>query len=159
SPLSQSPETDSSSRGANPSISANGQTNGIVWQLEAAPALGISTLRAYNAENLAQKLYDSYLSIAAGSPDQVTFVKFVTPTISKGKVYVGCTNTPSFFCPKPPTVSITRLSGSVQLTYKIPPDITNIVQFSTNFATWTDLGPGTPIGNGMFQFTDSTPGR
>src|SRR5438477_9208277 len=68
-PLSQSAEADSSSRGANPSISANGQTNAIVWQLESA-APGISTLRAYNGENLAQKLYDSYTSMAANSPDQ-----------------------------------------------------------------------------------------
>lgn len=157
-PLSQSPETDSSSRGSNPSISANGATNGIVWQLEAAPALGISTLRAYNAENLAQKLYDSYNSLPPTLPDQLTFVKFVTPTIANGKVYVGGTNSVGVFGLKEPSLSITRdrATGYVQLTWHSPPDITNIVQVSMDLVTWTDLGPGGPTGNGNFQFVDST---
>jgi hypothetical protein len=155
-PLSQSSETDSSSRGANPSISANGQTNGVMWQVEAALTPGISTLRAYNAENLAQKLYDSYTSMPANSPEQLGFVKFVTPTIANGKVYVGTTTSLGVFGLQSPTLSITRNPGSVQLTFKSPPDVTNIVQFSTNLATWTDLGPGTPVGGGVFQYTDST---
>jgi hypothetical protein len=64
--------------GCTPSISANGNTNGIVWCISA----GSGTLSAYNASNLTQ-LYSS-----PSFPDS-SDVKFVTPMIANGKVYVG----------------------------------------------------------------------
>ena len=64
--------------GCTPSISANGATNGIVWCISA----GGGTLSAYDATNLAQ-LYSS-----PSFPDP-SDVKFVTPLIANGKVYVG----------------------------------------------------------------------
>ncbi len=65
--------------GVTPSVSSNGLTNGIVWALEnVTPA----KLHAYDATNLATELYNSSgVTIGAGN-------KFVTPTISGGKVYV-----------------------------------------------------------------------
>jgi hypothetical protein len=65
--------------GCTPSISANGATNGIAWCIKAGSS---GTLSAYNATNLAQ-LYSS--PTFADSSD----VKFVTPLIANGKVYVG----------------------------------------------------------------------
>ncbi len=75
------------------SVSANGQTNGIVWFLDSS---GFSSslvrpvpavLFAYNANNLAMKLYDSN---QAGTRDQPTRPnKFTVPTVANGKVYVG----------------------------------------------------------------------
>src|SRR5262249_33918942 len=47
-PQSQTSDT-VSFRGATPSITANGLTNGIVWLLAPTPTLGVSTLRAYDA--------------------------------------------------------------------------------------------------------------
>lgn len=64
--------------GCTPSISANGATNGIVWCISA----GSGVLSAYNATNLSQ-LYSS-----SSFPDS-SDVKFVTPMIANGKVYVG----------------------------------------------------------------------
>ena len=65
--------------GSSPSVSSSGTTNGIVWALEnVSPA----RLHAYLATNLATEIYiSSGVSIGAGN-------KFVTPTISGGKVYV-----------------------------------------------------------------------
>jgi hypothetical protein len=70
--------------GTTPSISANGTanppTNGIVWAVENGG--GASTLFAFDATNLANKLFSG-----AFAGDSST--KFVTPMIASGKVYVG----------------------------------------------------------------------
>jgi hypothetical protein len=72
--------------GATPSISANSNSNGIVWALERIP-LGNAVLHAYDASNVSQELYNSN---QAGSRDQFgSTVKFVVPTIANGRVYVG----------------------------------------------------------------------
>jgi Immunoglobulin domain len=70
--------------GATPSISANGTSNGIVWALENSGGTGI--LHAYDAANLGTELYNSN---QAGSRDQFSDNKFITPMIANGKVYVG----------------------------------------------------------------------
>jgi hypothetical protein len=78
--------------GATPSISANGNQNGILWAAEnTSPAV----LHAYNALTL-QELYNS--NQAAGGRDQFgNGNKFITPTIANGKVYVGSTNSVGVF--------------------------------------------------------------
>jgi hypothetical protein len=73
--------------GAAPSISANGNANGIVWVVENG---GIAVLHAYDAANLASELYNS--SQAANGRDQFVGNKFITPVVSGGKVYVGTPN-------------------------------------------------------------------
>ena len=79
-----------------PAISANGNTNGILWALDGSAddstcdggtndCLG---LFAYDATNLTHVLYHS--TQAANNRDSPgTAVKFETPIIANGKVYVG----------------------------------------------------------------------
>src|ERR1019366_5305070 len=73
--------------GATPSISANNNSNGIVWATENTnPAV----LHAYDANTL-NEIYNS--SQAAGNRDNFgAGNKFITPTIAFGKVYVATTN-------------------------------------------------------------------
>jgi hypothetical protein len=71
--------------GTTPSVSANGNSNGIVWATEnSAPAV----LHAYAATNLAIEFYNS--TQAAGGRDSFgSGNKFITPTIASARVYVG----------------------------------------------------------------------
>ncbi len=77
-----------STRAPSPAISANFGTNGVVWIIDASnyKTSGPAILRAYDATNLTNELYDSAQnpSDAAGAP-----VKFGVPTVANGKVYVG----------------------------------------------------------------------
>ena len=74
--------------GTTPSISSNGVNNGIVWlvQSDGAASSKASTLRAYDAGNITHELYNSGLN---GTTDKAgPAVKFATPTIANGKVYI-----------------------------------------------------------------------
>ena len=94
SPASESPNVFTFS-GSVPAVSANGNSNGILWAIDnSAFRAGCSAgancqiLYAYDATNLANMLYSSsqapnYRDIPGGA------VKFTTPTIANGKVYVG----------------------------------------------------------------------
>lgn len=74
--------------GPTPSVSANGDQNGIVWviQADAYTEDGSAVLRAYNATDLSQQLYASSDN-SRDNPGRS--VKFSVPTIANGKVYVG----------------------------------------------------------------------
>ena len=90
--LSSNPASQSSNTfpypGTTPSISANGNTNGIVWAAENGST---AVLHAYDANNLANELYNS--NQAANGRDHFgTGNKFIVPTVANGKVYVGTTN-------------------------------------------------------------------
>jgi hypothetical protein len=74
--------------GTIPSVSAMGNSNGIVWSLvNSNPAV----LHAYAASNLTVEYYNS--SKAAGSRDRLgAGNKFITPTIASARVYVDTTS-------------------------------------------------------------------
>ena len=77
--------------GTSPAISANGNSNGIVW---AAENVSPAVLHAYNAANLAEL----YNSAQAGARDQCgNGNKFITPTIADGKVFLGTQNSVCVF--------------------------------------------------------------
>jgi len=75
-------------RGAIPTVSASGTTNGIVWVLDlnAWPSNGPAILDAYDATNVANLLFSSPTS---GTGAAGAAVKFAVPTVANGKVYVG----------------------------------------------------------------------
>src|SRR5450631_4757922 len=78
-----------------PSVSSNGTSNGILWGLDnssygsaCSGGTNCQVLYAYDATNLAKMLYNS--SQAASNRDVPgTAVKFTTPTVATGKVYVA----------------------------------------------------------------------
>jgi len=74
--------------GATPSISSNGNTNGIVWAVENNAT---AVLHAYDATNLARELYNS--NQAPNGRDRFgAGNKFIAPIIANGRVYVGTPN-------------------------------------------------------------------
>jgi len=90
-PMSTTPET-FGFPGTIPSISASGNSNGIVWAIESDGFQNGSNaiLRAYDATNLANELYNSTLNQARDQAGPA--VKFAVPTIADGMVFVGAVN-------------------------------------------------------------------
>lgn len=72
--------------GVIPSVSANGNTNGIVWVVEAVHS-DTGVLHAYDASNLGHELYNSDQS--PNGRDHFLSNKFITAMIANGKVFVG----------------------------------------------------------------------
>lgn len=78
-----------------PSISANGNTNGILWGMDESAWTGscvggtnCQVLYAYDASNVSKMLYNS--NQAPNNADVPGgALKYATPTIANGKVYVG----------------------------------------------------------------------
>ena len=75
--------------GGSPTISANGNSNGIVWivQTDKYASSGNAILRAFDASNVSRELYDSSQDSSRDKPNAA--VKFVVPTVANGKVYLG----------------------------------------------------------------------
>jgi Putative Ig domain len=79
--------------GSTPTVSASGNTNGVVWALDNSQyctngslGCGPAVLHAYDASDVTQELWNSSRS----SADQAgNAVKFVVPTVANGKIYVG----------------------------------------------------------------------
>ena len=81
-----------STHGATVSISSNGANNGIAWEIDNSnfSSAGPAVLRAYDAANVSNELYDS---TQAGSRDTAgTALKFTVPTVAGGKVFVSTAN-------------------------------------------------------------------
>jgi outer membrane protein assembly factor BamB len=90
--LSTTPASQTSTRfgypGSAPAISANGTSNAIIWAHENGdPAV----LHAYDATDLSRELYNSNQN-TSGRDHFGKGNKFITPTITDGKVFVGTTN-------------------------------------------------------------------
>ena len=78
--------------GPNPTISASGTANAIVWIIEADNQNDHNeVLRAYDANNLATEFYDTNQNLTRDDPGQ--YIKYAVPTIANGKVYVGSRTT------------------------------------------------------------------
>jgi outer membrane protein assembly factor BamB len=98
--------------GTVPSVSADGTSNGIVWdaQVDGFATGSPAILRAYDANNLSKVLYSS---------DQVPLrdqagggVKFSTPTIANGMVYLGAQNEVDAYGLLPKTGSASGSAGT-----------------------------------------------
>jgi hypothetical protein len=93
--------------GATPSISANGNTNGIVWAVEngqsannrVVPPIphGLASLHAYDATNISVELYNSADPSRNGLDNIGIGNKFIVPTVANGKVFVGTSNSLAVF--------------------------------------------------------------
>jgi uncharacterized protein (TIGR03437 family) len=101
--LSETPSSQSSGvipyLGSVPSVSSYGLKDGIVWTIYP------DGLHAYNAANLGTELYRG---------DTGSYIKFSTPTIANGKVYVGTANSVAVFgLPAAPAIAaIVNSAGS-----------------------------------------------
>lgn len=82
--------------GTTPSISSFGDTNGIVWTYENTTTSGTpAVIHAYDALDLSREFYNSAQN---ATRDQFGVCnKFITPTISNGKVYAGSTDSVGVF--------------------------------------------------------------
>jgi fibronectin type 3 domain-containing protein len=73
--------------GATGFISANGTSNGVIWQVEK----NTNQLRAYNAATLGAPLYTTAMNAPRDQLGSV--IKFSVPIVDNGHVYVGTSNT------------------------------------------------------------------
>ena len=91
-----SPSIQENTRGTTPFLSANGTANGILWMIDEGQPLQESdatnaTLRAYDASNLTNELYNS----SQNSADMPGYgIKFTSPIVANGKAYISTGHDP-----------------------------------------------------------------
>ena len=102
-PATVSPQTSneyqSGIMGTTPFISANGGTNGVVWTIDHGaplqdsknPTPSSAVLHAYDATDLTKELYNSSTN---GSDMAGYGIKFTSPIVANGKVFVGTGHDP-----------------------------------------------------------------
>jgi hypothetical protein len=93
-PVAQS-GTSSSLRGMNTVVSANGNTNGIVWAYEKSANGGQAILHAYDATNIGRELWNSNM---AGARDALPVATaFGVPVVVNGRVIAAADSTVTIF--------------------------------------------------------------
>jgi len=87
------------SRGGTMAISANGNSNGILWALQSNGTDSPGVLYAYDATNLGNELYNSSL---AGTRDTLdAWFKFNMPLVANGKVFISSVSQLTIYGPLP----------------------------------------------------------
>jgi uncharacterized protein (TIGR03437 family) len=115
--------------GSVPSVSANGSKDGIVWTIQP------DALHAYDATNLASELYSGSFG---------SYIKFSTPTIANGKVYVGTENTVAVFgLLKSPVIGEILNSAGNAAGAVAPGSIVSV--YGTNLAAGTEAASDNPL--------------
>jgi hypothetical protein len=102
------------------SVSADGTTNGIVWSadVDQNATNGPAILQAYSANDLSTPLYTSN---QAGPRDTAGgAIKFSTPTIANGMVYLGAQNEVDAYGLLPKASAVSHSSGTPAGTIKSP---------------------------------------
>jgi hypothetical protein len=139
--------------GSTPFISANGTSNGIVWDVDR----GTNQLRAYSSDSYATEIYNS--STAPNGRDNLgPAVKFQVVTVVNGRVFVGAGNTGSDYL-----ASNTggKQNGDMLDIYGILPGVTGTPNAPANTlaqpatpnqitVTWTDTSTSPNFANGFF---------
>ncbi len=144
-PSSVTPET-FTFPGPSQSISSLGNTNGILWAVEADgyDTGGVSILHAYDATNLANEFYSSNQVPQRDSAGPA--VKFAAPTVANGKVYVGTggqLNVYGLFSSEPLIAAPVISPGSTTFTSTIQVTITDATPNSTIYYTTDGTAPST----------------
>ena len=143
-------------------LSANGTNagSGIVWASHnlvgnANQQVRPGILRAYNAQNITNELWNSEQISARDSVGN--FAKFVPPTVANGKVYLATfSNRLNVYglLPRPP-LTIGRSGSNVTLFWPTNGSAGYRVQTNRNLlpAAWFDATNAVAVTNGVFQMT------
>jgi Chitobiase/beta-hexosaminidase C-terminal domain/PQQ-like domain len=168
--MSSSPVSKSSvtlgSLGYAPVISANGASNAIAWVIDASAyqqgannnssqtSSGPAVLRAFNATNLSQQLYNSSLIAGDFAPGTV---KYPVPVVADGKVFVGGDSGVAVYGigVVPPAPGISPIGGSY--TNSVTVTLTDAANGVTIFYTLNGTTPTTNslLYTGPFTLTNT----
>ena len=143
---------------ASTSITANGASNGILWAIRHTNA----ALFAFDPANLANEFYDSFQ--AEQLRDKlIPVVRFVTPTISNGKVYIGGTSALAVYGLLP-ALTATTGNGQIGTESAVLPTPLSVVATDAYVSgplagvavTCKDAGAGGLFSPSATQITDAT---
>jgi hypothetical protein len=143
-------------------LTANGTNagSGIVWAAHnlvgsANQMVRPGILRAYNAQNVANELWNSEKIPARDSVGN--FAKFVPPTVANGKVYLATfSNRLNVYGLLPaPTITLALSTPNVTLTWPTNTFLNYVLQAKTNLLStnWSNLTNSVVLTNGAFQVT------
>ena len=143
---------------ASTSITANGNSSGILWAIRHTTA----ALFAFDPTNLANKFYDSTQALS-GRDKMIPVARFVTPTISNGKVYIGGTAALEVYGLLP-SLSVATGNNQTGMEKTVLPVALNVVAtdayvsgpLSGVVVTCKDGGVGGVFTPGAIQTTDTT---
>ena len=156
--------------GATPIISASGSTNGLVWEIQNTGTVSAAVLHATLASNVSQQVYSSRDAASSRDVPSGQAVKFSTPTVANGKVYMGTFDTLSVYgllAASSTTALTVNISGSGSVTsgyagtttQQIGAQLTLTATASpgSSFVSWTDSNGSILTTSSSYTFT-VTPG-